>query len=127
VDIKTNEITSYGGFLSNIDNKKSYIRKSNSNVGVIKLKNSNIINTINYMSSIKYIINNKVLTFILKLLENSDDRILKLIILKPHPKTKDIYKLNLSHKHAELNEIFKYNSQYYCYKSVLQTAILFSK
>ena|ERR1700719_3522045 len=86
-----------------------------------------IINTTNYLSSIRYCINNDVLNYIFDLLENEDKEILKIIKLNIHPQTKEIYKLSFSNKINELNLIFKHNSQYYSDSTVLQLALIYSK
>jgi len=131
LSLKENEqsivISNYGGFISNKNNKSSFIRKSHKNVGFSRLKNKDIINTINYLSSIKYSINNNVLNYIFKLLINNDERIYNFINLDLHPKTKEIHKLTITKNMIELNLIQKHNSKYYSDKTVLQTAFLFSK
>jgi hypothetical protein len=129
---KTNDntfkIKIYGGFIYNNKDKNEFIRKSHKNVISTQLNNLDIVNTINYLSSVKFCINNNVLNFILNLINNNDDRIFNLIKINLHPKTKDIFKLNLlKYKNQnELNEILKHNSQYYNDNTILQTALLFS-
>jgi hypothetical protein len=121
-------IKKYGGFISNKNNKKHYLKKSHKNIGPSKLHNLDIINTINYLSSIKYCINIDLLKIIFELLDKQDDRINKLIKINLHPKTKDIFDLSYDKdKQIELYEILKYNSQYYRDRTVLHLALLFSK
>jgi hypothetical protein len=121
-------IKKYGGFISNKNNKNNFLKKSHKNIGLSKLHNLDLINAINYLSSIKYCINHDLLKIILDLLDNSDDRVNKLINITLHPKTKDIFDLsNEKNKQIELYEVLKHNSQYYCDRTVLQTSLLFSR
>jgi hypothetical protein len=121
-------IKKYGGFISNKHNKKHYLKNSHKNIGPSRLHNLDIINAINYLSSIKYCINHDLLKIIFELLDKNDERITKLIKINLHPQTKDIFELSQDkNKQKELYEILKHNSQYYGDRSVLQTALLFSK
>jgi len=120
-------IKNHGGFLSNNKNKTKLIRKSHKNIGETKLHTLDIVNTINYLSSVKYCINNNVLNYIFNLLEINNEHILNLIKIDLHPKTKEAYKSSAPKiKKYELNEILKHNSQFYSDKTILQTALLFS-
>ena len=120
-------VINYGGYLSNKNNKIELIHKSYKNIGITRLNNLQIINTVNYLSSTKFIINNNVLFYIFKLLNNNDKRIYNLIKTNLHPKTNEIHILTMSNKNNELNNILKHNSQFYNDNTVLQTALLFSK
>jgi hypothetical protein len=102
--------------------------KSHKNSGKTTLDNLNIINSINYMGSIPYSINTKVLKHLLNLIQGSanKDKINELIKLNIHSNTKNMFKLNLTHKYGELNEIAIHNSQFYNNKSIILSAILFS-
>jgi hypothetical protein len=121
-------IKKYGGFISNKNNKKHYLKKSNKHIGPSKINNLDIINTINYLSSIKYCVNINLLKIIFDLLDKNDDRINKLIKTNLHSKTNEIFDLsNNKDKQIELYEILKYNSQYYRDRTVLHLVLLFSK
>jgi len=121
-------IKKYGGFISNKRNKKHFLKKSHKNVGPSRLHNLDIINAINYLSSIKYCINVDLLKIIFELLNKNDDRINKLIKISLHPQTKDVFKLSKDkEKKKEFYEILKHNSQYYVNRGVLQIALLLSK
>jgi hypothetical protein len=121
-------IKKYGGFISNKNNKKHYLKKSHKNIGPSKLHNLDIINSINYLSSIKYCVNVGLLKIIFELLDKNDDRINKLIKINLHSKTKDVFNLsNDKNKQIELYDVLKHNSQYYRDRTVLHLALLFSK
>jgi hypothetical protein len=121
-------IKNYGGFISNKNNKNNFLKKSHKNIGLSKLHNLDLINAINYLSSIKYCINHDLLKIVFELLDKSDDRITKLVKIDLHPQTKDVFKLSTDkNKQKELYDILKHNSQYYGDRTVLQNALLFSR
>jgi hypothetical protein len=126
-------IKKYGGLLLNNINKKEFVSVSHKNSGKIKLNNLNIINSINYLSSIPYTINSELLNYILFIIynkksfsDNDQSVIDELIKLNIHYNTKNIFKLISAKKYGELSEIHKHNSQYYSDKSIITSALLFS-
>jgi DNA-directed RNA polymerase len=127
VDTSNNTIVNYGGLYFNIEEKKALFRRSASNIDQTFFINRDLIETVNYLSSIQYSINKKVLLFILSLLDNKDERMLNLINIDKHPNTKKIIDLNLQHKYAELNLIYKHNAKFFTDKTVLDLALLLYK
>jgi DNA-dependent RNA polymerase len=136
---KNFEIIKYGGLILNEENKNSFITTSHKNNGETKLENSNIIQTINFLSSIAFTINTPVLKHLLFLIKGNynDDKengvgsemsaaINELIKLNLHPETKNMYNLSLMKKEGEILDIKIHNSQYYINKSIMTSALLFS-
>jgi hypothetical protein len=118
----------YGGFITNNkEDKKSFIRKSYKNIGVSILYNKNIINTINYLDSIKFCINNNVLNYIFNLLLNNNKNILNLIKLNLHHNTNNLYLLKYNKNMNEFNTILEHNSQFYNDNNVMQISLLLSE
>jgi DNA-dependent RNA polymerase len=60
------------------------------------------------------------------LLEKNDERIINLIKINLHPKTKEMYKSSSEIDKLELINIMRHNSQYYSDNIILQLALLFS-
>ena len=119
-------IKSYGGYLTNIENKNNFINKNNKNVGNNNFINNDIIKAINTLSKMELSINIPVLKTIFKLLdaahtennlknskvdnilvieneesinfisENYKNLIKSLIYTSLHPDTKDILSISLS-------------------------------
>jgi DNA-dependent RNA polymerase len=138
-DTKSFEFKKYGGLILNEETKNSFITKSHKNTGETKLENSNIIDTINFLSSIAFTINTPVLKHLLFIIKGNynDDKengagcevsaaIKKLIKLNIHPETKNMYNLSLRKKQGEILDILTHNSQYYSDKSIITSALLFS-
>lgn len=136
-ETKDFDIIEFGGLLSNRKNKNSFIIKSHKNSGETKLDNEDIINTINYLSSIPFTINTQVLKHLLILIngnycENNSTAwvvralINERIILNMHPETSKLYNLGLKNKQGKIQEILKHNSQYFSDKSIITSALLFS-
>jgi len=117
----------YGGFISNKKNKYDFIRKSHKNLGLTQLNDLKLVKAINYLSSIKYKINNKVLESIFKLFEENDNRIIGIINIKIHPDTKECYNLYSKGDYAKLNDILRHNSKFQNDSAILENALLFSK
>jgi hypothetical protein len=147
--------------MNNID-KNEFIHKSTKNSGETSLVNLDIVNCINYMSSIPYQINTDILKHILILYARSslfaegaktnttttsstnfssnevkwsgdegssipsNEKIKDLIKLNLHPNTRNMYKLQLKHKHGEINDILIHNSHFYSDRSIILYSILFA-
>ena len=61
LDPNSNEIINYGGYINNKNDQINYIHVSYKNKGQIQVKNTNIVNTINFIQSTPFVINLKVL------------------------------------------------------------------
>jgi hypothetical protein len=117
----------YGGFILNKDHQNKLLRESNKSIGKTRLNNLDLVKTVNYLSSIKYCVNNNVLNYILNSLKSNEKNILNLIKVDLHPETKNLFKLNVKKEFYKLNTILKHNSAYYNDNTVLQIALLFSE
>jgi DNA-directed RNA polymerase len=108
--------------------KHLFLHNSNKNAGVIKIINKNIIKSINYLSNIELTININVLKVIFKLLEIKNENLNKLILVKLHSETPNLFKLKLSGiiNTGKVQEILRHNSQYYNNTSILMTALAYS-
>jgi hypothetical protein len=71
------------------------MRKSFTNLGNINFKNEDIINTINYLASVKFSLNYNVLHYIIELLKINNTQILEYVKLNPHQNNKRIIHINL--------------------------------
>jgi DNA-directed RNA polymerase, mitochondrial len=121
-------IKKYGGFISNKHNKKHFLKNSHKNIGPSKLHTLDIINSINYLSSIKYCINIDLLKIVLELLDKGYEGITKIVKINLHPQTADMFNLSQDKdKQKEFYGVLKHNSQHYGDRVVLQIALLLSK
>lgn len=129
--IKSYNINKYGGRLLNNIDKKEFINKSIKNSGQIKLDNLDIVNSINFLSSVPFAINTQVLKHIFNIIANEAQlfnklKINELIKLNLHPNSKNSYMLNKYKKYGDLFEIKTHNSQYFMDKSIITSALMFS-
>jgi len=114
----------YGGYYLNEQKQDCFIHKNNSNKGVTKLLNDNIVKTINYIQSIGYIINKEMLRYILQyisegVLDNS-------IIMEYHSESPNLFKYRTNHeKKGLVCEILRHNSKCYVNRLILSNAILY--
>lgn len=102
----TNSIIKYGGYLSNDkENFEDLIRKSKESLGDSVIIDDKIVKMINYMSSIPYKLNVKVLNFIISLItvrtpggpkDENNENLLNDLFLSLHPETSNLddYKKN---------------------------------
>jgi DNA-directed RNA polymerase len=114
----------YGGYLTNINNKKHYIHKSYKNVGETKFINNDMIDTLNYLQSIPFIINTELLDYLILCINNNFD-FGELLSLELHPETKILFKFNLLKKEKIVKNILKLNSLNYENKCHISMAMLF--
>nr|YP_009574419.1 hypothetical protein [Arthrobotrys musiformis]QBM31536.1 hypothetical protein [Arthrobotrys musiformis]QBM31687.1 hypothetical protein [Arthrobotrys musiformis] len=125
ISITKNEykIIKQGGFLSQNFKKNKFIQSNPKNKGLTKLYNDHIVNTINYIQSINYIINKDVLKIILKNINLGilDD----LILLNIHPETSNIMKLISKKEKSLVKSILKHNTKSYIDRIILTNAILY--
>jgi DNA-dependent RNA polymerase len=128
------KIKKYGGFLSNRYDRKHFIHRNLKNLGTIKLINDKIINTLNYIQSIPFIVNLNVLYHILNLIKEGKQFEEPLLFFY-HSET-----VNLKNFYAELTnekekskikelkikiyEILRHNSYVNINISTISTAVL---
>lgn len=126
VDIKNDgdfKIIKYGGYLLNEEERISFIHKSRKNLGNIKLDGKQVVNTINYMQKVEYIINTEVLNIITDCLQEG---VMKdLVITNYHPLTNQLTKLKQNNDYFTVNQIIQYNSLCYNNRSIIQNALIY--
>lgn len=116
------KINKYGGYIKNIENRESFIHKSYKNVGFIKLSNKSIINTINYLQKVEYIINKDVINTITDCLQ--DGSLESYLYLNYHPRTDQLSNLKAEKDYYKIGQILKYNSICYNNRSILTNALI---
>lgn len=112
-DVSNNEykITNYGGYLNNMKINNSVIHESNKNSGKTIFKNKDVVDVINIMQSTPFIINKKVLNYILQCINDNFNFGDKLILSK-HINTSYLLKNKNDINEAVILEILKHNSYY---------------
>jgi len=116
----TYNIISKGGYLNNeID---SFIHNKYKNQGDVRLENSNLINCINYLQGIEYIINKDVLNVIIDRL--SKGSLKNLLEVNYHPLTNKMSKIKKDGNDILFKDIMRYNSNSFVNKQILTNAIL---
>jgi hypothetical protein len=114
-------IISSGGYLNN-DLDTSFIHNKYKNQGDVKLENSNIINTINYLQGVEYMINKDVLNVITERLGSG---LLKNIVdIDFHPLTNKMSNIKKDGDDILFKEILRYNSITFANRQILTNAIL---
>lgn len=110
-----------GGYLkSGLD--CSFIHNKYKNQGGMKLENANLINTINYLQGVEYMINKDVLNIIT---ERIGSGVLKNIVdIDFHPLTNKMSKIKKDGDDVLLKEILRYNSVSFVNRQILSNAIL---
>jgi hypothetical protein len=110
-----------GGFLkSGLMN--SFIHNKYKNKGDIKIENNNIVNTINYLQGIEFIVNKDVLNIIIdRLASGSFQNILEIYF---HPLTNEMYKIKKNGDDILFKQIWRHNSVSFANRHILTNAIL---
>jgi DNA-directed RNA polymerase len=122
-DTNNDNILTYGGYLTNLNNKNHYIHKSHKNVGITKLINNDNIDCINYLQSIPFIINKELLNYLIDCINNNFD-FNNLLPLELHSETNNLYKYILKKDNILINNILSNNSKFNENRSYLSLAML---
>lgn len=127
VDIKNDgdfKIIKHGGYLQNEEERISFIHKSRKNLGQIRLDGKQVVNTINYMQKVEYVINSEVLNIITDCLQ--DGLLNDHVFINYHPLTNQLSKLKQNNDYYTVNQIIQYNSLCYNNRSIIQNALIYN-
>ena len=125
LDPNSNEIINYGGYINNKDDKINYIHLSYKNKGRIQIENTNIVNTINFIQSTPFVINLKVLYYILKSINNNINLGDDIFAANIHNETNKLLEYKNNGDMVKVVEILRHNSIYHNTYSTLSAALLF--
>ena len=116
------KISESGGYLHNELEKVSFFHKSPRNVGVNRLLTDGVVETINYLQSVKFKINGDVLNVITDCLQ--DGTLARITPIKPHDLTNSIKELRDKKDFLLLEKIVKFNSIVYNNVNIITNALI---
>ena len=122
--INEGKVIEYGGtYFNNKYQLKSLIAKTHKNsIAKDMLLNTDLINTVNKLSSTGYIINRKVFDIITGKEYNKENQ--RLINFRPHEESNAVSQLIAEKNYSRVYDIVSYNSKYFYDNSILNIARL---
>lgn len=116
-------VLSKGGYYEDsLDDDCNFIHNKYKNQGDVKLDSPNIINTINYLQGVEYMINKDVLEIIIDRLASGCLK--NLLHIDFHPLTNNMSKLKKESNIILIKEILRYNSICFVNRQILSQAII---